>query len=376
VFGFFESIEEWLHDQLGKVSQIPLSYIIRKEETVTDSATGPAFGLPKSEYLDRMAELRARAPHYKTNAGVITTVHTDNFIQDNGRVFLVVWDLFRDTLYYGPYVKPYPKTWDGRAAYFAVYHACLGTEAINNYAQQNEDKLIALTYDGKRKNWTLPKFLTAHVACHGICLKLTEYGCGDLSEQQKISKLHQGIFALEMQTCKSAIIANNPATFKDAAQKYRNYEQQANLQHKPGRVTTVAAIDIRHAGHRNGRGRPAKFEKLSPEDDQYDPSADYSHGKCAQRYYVATEWNALTKANCNWLRGNGHAKKGGKRKHVGLKTKSAQESFTQKAQIAALQADMKRMQTSATAAPTHKSNSETESESDRSSKKHRSQKKT
>ena len=41
IFGFFESIEEWLHDQLGKVSRIPLSYIIRKEETVKDSADDP-----------------------------------------------------------------------------------------------------------------------------------------------------------------------------------------------------------------------------------------------------------------------------------------------------------------------------------------------
>ena len=371
IFGFFESIEEWLHDQLGKVSKIPLSYIIRKDETVKDSADDPAFGSQDSEFLDRMSELRARAPHFKTKAGDMTTEHTDNFIQDNARVFSIVWDLFRDTLY-APYVKPFQRTRNGRAAYHAVYHACLGTEAINNYAQQNEDKLNGLTYDGKRKNWTLTKFLTAHVACHGITLKLTEYGCGDLSEQQKISKLHQGMLALEMQTCKSAIIATNPATFKDAAQQYSNYEQQAKLQIKPGRQVHVAAVDTRSSGRRNGRGRPAKVDKIGPEDDQYDSTLDYSHGKCAQRYYVATEWNALTKANRNWLRGNGHAKKG-KRKSVEYKSKSksAQESYTQKAQIAALQADMKRMQTSATAADS--SATESESDSDRSSKK---QKKT
>ena len=67
---------------------------------------------------------------------------------------------------------------------------------MDNLCPTNKDKLKDLTYDGKRNNWPLGKILTAHVACHGISLKLAEYGHGELSEQQKLPKLHQGTISL------------------------------------------------------------------------------------------------------------------------------------------------------------------------------------
>ena len=210
-------------------------------------------------------------------------------------------------MYYS-YIRQYQKSRDGRAAYFALYTALLGSPAVANYASQAENKLQNLSLTGqKAKNWGFEKYVLSHMDQHTILEKLVEHGYSGIDETSKIRHFSRGITDPEMETVKSSVSANivNLDTFHKVVATYRTFIESKKHHTKDTKinvnVSQVGAIPAR-TGTGN-RGQQAR--KIGAEDDGYDPSTKYdAHKVDNSRYYHTNEWNSFNKNQRNYLRQN------------------------------------------------------------------------
>jgi hypothetical protein len=302
---------------VGTVSKVPLAYVIRDHEDPLPEAAEPPFGDAGSPFASFSHELVARAPIYHVAAGGARTM-THYFTLDRVVIWKLLYQICHGTIYYS-YIRQYQQSRDGRAAYFALYTALLGTQAVSNYASTAENKLQSLSLTGqKTKNWGFEKYVLQHMDQHTILEKLKEHGHSGIDETSKIRHFSRGITDPEMETVKSSVSANiaNLDTFDKVVATYRTFIESKKHFTKDTKIN----INVSSLGSNPTRGgsgnRTQTGSKTGAAEDGFDPSNNYDAHKCdTNRYYQQNEWNSLTKGQRNYMRQNSRGankRKGGR----------------------------------------------------------------
>jgi hypothetical protein len=305
VFEFFTELSEFAFDMLGDVSKIPLAYVICEHEDALPELTEPSFGEANSPFESFNQELVARAPIYVTDAaGAQSLCH--HYSLDRMTIWKILYQICNWTMYYS-YIRQFQASRDGRGAFFALYTALLGSQAVANYASQAENKLQDLSLNGqKAKNWGFEKYVLSHMDQHTTLEKLTEHG-------------HNGITDPELETDKSSVCANQQLdTFDKVVATYRTYIESKKHHTRDTRIN-VNVSQIGTTSRHGGGNRTQTTKKTGPEEDSYDASANYSAPKVDNgKYYNTNEWNnSLNKNQRNYLRQNNRSASKRKSHHSG-----------------------------------------------------------
>jgi hypothetical protein len=215
-------------------------------------------------------------------------------------------------MYYS-YIRQYQQSRDGRAAFFALYNALLGSQAVANYASAAENKLQSLSLTGqKSKNWGFEKYVLSHMDQHTILEKLTEHGHSGIDETSKIRHFSRGITDPELETVKSSVCANTTQldTFDKVVATYRTFIESKKHHTKDQKininVSQVGANYSRNNNKGSSGNRTQHNPKIGGEEDGYDPTANYDAYKIdTNKYYQTNEWNnSLNKNQRNYMRQN------------------------------------------------------------------------
>jgi hypothetical protein len=222
-FEFFTELCEFAFDMIGNVSKIPIAYVIHEHEDSLPEAAEPAFGAVDSPFASFNHELVARPPIYETIAGAARTM-THYFTLDRVVIWKILYHICNGTMYYS-YIRQFQQSQDGRAAFFALYTALLGSQAVANYALQAKNKLQNLSLTGqKTKNWGFEKYILSHMDQHTILEKLWEHGHSGIDETSKICHFGRGITNPELESVKSSVCANTQLdTFDKVVATYRTF---------------------------------------------------------------------------------------------------------------------------------------------------------
>jgi len=316
VFEFFTELREFAFDMVGSVSKVPLAYVIREHEDPLPEVAEPPFGTPGSPFASFNHELVARAPIYQVAPNGARTM-THHFTLDRVVIWKMLYQICHGTLYYS-YIRQYQQSRDGRAAFFALYTALLGSQAVANYASTAENRLITLSLTGqKAKNWGFEKYVLAHMDQHTILEKLTEHGHSGIDETSKIRHFSRGITDPEMETVKGSVSANSLTldTFDKVVATYRTFiESRRHHTKDPKTTINVSSVGSQQRGGSGNRTQTGG--KIGAVEDGFDPSTNYdAHKIDTNRYYQTGEWNSLNKCQRNYLRQNSRGankKRGGR----------------------------------------------------------------
>ena len=71
----------------------------------------------------------------------------------------------------------------------ALHDHFLVTNNVNHIQKQDGQKLLSISYQGKRKNWTLERIITAHKVQHTILEGLTDHRYCGLDARTKVTRL-------------------------------------------------------------------------------------------------------------------------------------------------------------------------------------------
>jgi predicted ribosome quality control (RQC) complex YloA/Tae2 family protein len=136
-----DNIEEYLRNHLGQ-TDIPLSYIVRKEADVV-----PSLLDPQANYSIIHDEMIAWAAHMDANGD-----RTQLYNTDNKRVWALIHELTRNHKCY-TYIKSFARARDGRAAYLALRDHYLGMNNVNRLASGAENMLHTARYQNESKRF-------------------------------------------------------------------------------------------------------------------------------------------------------------------------------------------------------------------------------
>ena len=175
---------------------IPLSYVFREHEDVTDEMRGAA-------YDDSDARLMA-----------IVMLQGDEYLQDRARV----WNLLRPLVYGTPawdYVKQYDARKDGRGAFRTLLRRGEGEAAMDARRTKAEATIAKAQYTGTSRRFTLQNYINL---LQGAFTELDE--CGEpYSERKKVDVFVRGLIATRFAVTKQAII-QSPTTREDFQAAY------------------------------------------------------------------------------------------------------------------------------------------------------------
>ena len=113
-------------------------------------------------------------------------VHTVEYKKDNGTVYEILDQIFRDSYLY-PYVKQCKSNKDWRGAYYVIHSRWLGLNHVNVTTSEAELALNMAAYYGEKKAWNWEKYVTQHVKYHIILGSLMEYGYQGLNPGSKFN---------------------------------------------------------------------------------------------------------------------------------------------------------------------------------------------
>jgi hypothetical protein len=305
VFEFFTELREFAFDMQGEVSKIPIAYVIREHEEALPELTEPSFGAANSPFQSFNQELVARAPIYTTDAAG-NRILCHHYSLDRVTMWKILYQICSGTMYYS-YIRQYQASRDGRSAFFALYTALLGSQAVANYASTAENRLQTLSLTGqKAKNWGFEKYVLSHMDQHTTLEKLTEHGHNGIDETSKIRHFSRGITDPELETVKSSVCANQQLdTFDKVVATYRTFIESKKHHTRESKIS-VNVSQIGTTSRNGGGNRTQQIKKTGPEDDGYDASTNYSaHKVDPNKYYNTNDWNnSLNKNQRNYLRQN------------------------------------------------------------------------
>ena len=335
IFEWFDEFREYLDERVGKASQRPLSYVVRKTTAVKPSMLDPETGKPDSTYMNYSHEVHDRAPIKVRNETTRIETYDHHFLADNVTVWKILWLKLKKGKY-SSYLRPFLKSRDARKAFFALHDQLLGHAAIANYGNAAENRLKDLVLDGtKTKNWNFDKYLVEHKEQHMILEKLKEYGHAGLSESSKVNHFTLGITDPTLQPVKASLaVSGFDLSFDAVVTSYRTYK--SSLQMQPGK-TANKRVNVSAVSTTSGNRTSDRENKIGEKEDGFDSSKDYSKFSVKPRFYKVGEWNGLSKAQRNFLRANSRKKAN---KQNGNKNTRPSELKTMRAQIAQLQREV------------------------------------
>ena len=148
------------------VTKIPIAYVVRAEEQMTEVT-------PVGGYRYLQDELIARAPIREGNAGNVA--YTADYLADRSKVWELISNLARDQDCWS-YVRPAQRTRDRRLAFFGLNNHYLGENNVDNMSSRAEVKLKDTSYSGEKRRWNFEKYIKTHVNQHAIPTGLVEHG--------------------------------------------------------------------------------------------------------------------------------------------------------------------------------------------------------
>ena len=98
---------------------------------------------------------------------------------------------------------------DGRGAYLHAKSHFLGTDMVNQQAQEAELRLQALKYTGDRKRFTFETFVTYHKESHQQLESLVEYRYKGIDEGSKARYLNNGVLCEKLAPVRASILSNS-----------------------------------------------------------------------------------------------------------------------------------------------------------------------
>ena len=138
-----------LRDRLG-VAKVPLSYIIRSNETpsvVENLAPNKATG---ETYNTIMDELIACIP-----------LSGEHYNEDNAKVFQIIQDMITGTSFEAS-IKAHQRRRDGRAAYLSLCQHNLGSSKWDKIVEEAETYMMKREWNGKNYRFTLRNHISKH----------------------------------------------------------------------------------------------------------------------------------------------------------------------------------------------------------------------
>lgn len=176
----FESINDYL-TRINGEQNLPLAYVIR-----CNTAVPPDEDDPSTNYPMAITEMIAWAPH--GTAATLNAIYTAN----SAKVADKLSEIVRDTVAW-TYVKNHVHSWDGHAAYYAMFNHYLGPNNVDHQASQSEKALMTLTYNGEGHHWNFKKYVTGMKKHHQILEGLVLYRYSSINECTKVRYLRDGI---------------------------------------------------------------------------------------------------------------------------------------------------------------------------------------
>ena len=215
----FDNLQSFLSSYLGE-GGIPLMSVCRTDQNVKPEADDP-----ESNYESVQEEMIARSafvvssstgarvhPHYRANREKVYDILVKLTESKPSRVI----------------IRPFQRARDGRAAYTALYHHYLGTNAINDTVTTVEAQLNNYKYKGETKKHTFVKFVTFQKKCHNSLAALEPHGYKGLDERSKVRILMGCIETPTVDTVKTKILSDTQLqqNYDAATQLYQSFISQ------------------------------------------------------------------------------------------------------------------------------------------------------
>lgn len=256
----FSSFEQAL-GMIKGVDGTPLSYCMRKKETVTPEADDAP-----TNYTEDTSEMQARAPI--VNAGPNGTGQSDTFIMDNP----TVWDQVRFTFEQTDewtHIRPFRATQDGRGAILKLRSVKMGTQYIQNQSGRIEKQLRELTWKGDSRQWKFEQYANKHQ--HYFTLLKELEGYREPNEGTRVRMLMDGIGTHQLDSAKNNILASDTLRedFDGAVQQFTNFLGSIPSSGTEARDNRRNASELGSEGGSKVQNRfysPEEYKKLSKED--------------------------------------------------------------------------------------------------------------
>jgi hypothetical protein len=245
---------EILDDSLSLITGytgVPLSYLIRSDRRAPLDADDPG-----TNYSTLEAEMVARAPHFvlnPTNDGILLV---PAFSTDNEALAVILTSLFQDSKHW-VHFKDQCKKRDGRAAYLHARGHFLGTDMVNQQAQEAELRLQSLKYTGDRKRFTFEVFVTSHIHSHQQLEALVKHGYKGIDEGSKARYLNNGVLCALLAPARASILANPEKygrNFNNCVTAYKTYAATVNPTHSSLNISDFGSRGDDGANHNRGGG--------------------------------------------------------------------------------------------------------------------------
>ena len=264
-----ENLTEYLHGFRGTTG-VPLSYIMRTNETPPGTGTDPTFGAAGSKYNSIEEEMVARAP---IRDGTAANNYVASFLQDRSRGWDLLFGVFKEDPAY-TFMKTHKRARDGRGAAESLVAHYLGPNNVSNMANKAEKRLETLTYTGEKRRWNFEKYTRAHKEEHNILKGLIQHGYAGIDPRSEVRHLNNGIKTNTLDVPKSQIMASPTLreNFDDAVSVYKDYIDQLDLN---------ASQDKRNISAVRTGGKSVNF-------------AGESGKEVEDRYYTTKEYKALS----------------------------------------------------------------------------------
>eukprot|EP00590_Aulacoseira_subarctica_P008036 CAMPEP_0172430552 /NCGR_PEP_ID=MMETSP1064-20121228/54927_1 /TAXON_ID=202472 /ORGANISM="Aulacoseira subarctica , Strain CCAP 1002/5" /LENGTH=241 /DNA_ID=CAMNT_0013176685 /DNA_START=3 /DNA_END=725 /DNA_ORIENTATION=- len=169
--------------QINGADGVPLSYIIRDDDEITEDE----YALMEGQ-MRRIYDAPLQGDYYE---------------RDNFQVFQKLRSLLTGGLA-ETYLSDYEKTGDGREAWQALLTAFEGDDAKNAAITSARNDIRTSTWERNSKNWTFDQYCLKHIRAHNI---LKRYDV-PVDESTKVREFIRGIHNSSFQSIKTTILLN------------------------------------------------------------------------------------------------------------------------------------------------------------------------
>ena len=234
---FALAFKSYLSQVRNHVLAVPLTYVIRDDEIVTD-------------------EVRNATYHNISDDLQRTTVLSGHTYQaDNEKVWHLLWATVQNSI--GQHhVQPFQKSKDGRGAWMALTNVAMGLDSKELRRERAMQALNTMYYTGRTRNFTLDQYTASHIKHHAT---MKELGC-ELTEVEKCRLYKNGLHAEALQPLIPSFSINPKLNqnFDQMVQMVSHFSA-THLQRAPSK-RAVSAIDTR-ANNRNNRSNSRSRSK-------------------------------------------------------------------------------------------------------------------
>ena len=279
----FEQLEHWIGLHVDDATGMPLAFAVR-----VGKADASPYESSNYQSLSEEYEKRCRMVDRKGNelewAGTV-----------KAKVWNILYGIFKDHTAY-QYMRPFKKSKDGPAAFFAARQHFLGANNVNNAATALEAEFDSLSYTGENRRWNFEKFVNKHVELYNTAQDLVPYGYSGIDSASRVRKVLNGIKTDTLDSVKNLIMSDQvlASDFDRSMNLFKDFLAQKKSLHQPGNNTAnIAAASAPHGGNgRRFRNKPSRGSNGSTRNNKR--KANVSAVDVQDRYYTEDEYSSLS----------------------------------------------------------------------------------